>query len=206
MWGLYPFVDFRQFGPFPCLESLSLGDWTIAHDWQIDWVLSHGPTLKQLLLDDCPIIPALRMAGDDNMARLNFPSLQAEGDSYFPYFKLISLRWHQVLDRFRSVLPHLEHFAMCGSDCDWTDDAFDHRYNLTNKFRANRYHFFDSGTIPHWLDSWSSRPANCYEFYRNGGHPNPEYWQVEFPGCHDEDAEALGKLMEAVNKRARTAV
>ncbi|KAF2629337.1 hypothetical protein BU25DRAFT_316060, partial [Macroventuria anomochaeta] len=75
MWGLYPFVDFREVGTFPSLESLSLGNYTIAHDWQIDWILSHGPTLKQLLLDDCPIIPALRMAGDDKMAKLNFPGL-----------------------------------------------------------------------------------------------------------------------------------
>lgn len=42
-WGLCPFVDFRHIEPFPCLESLSLGNWTIAHDWQIDWILSHGP-------------------------------------------------------------------------------------------------------------------------------------------------------------------
>lgn len=204
-WGLYPFVDFRQIETFPCLESLSLGNWTIAHDWQIDWILSHGPTLKQLLLDDCPIIAALKMAGDDNMARLNFPDLQPQGDTWAPYFTLVSLRWYQIFGRFQSDLQRLEHFAMYGSECDWEEDCFDHRYALNTKLRANRYQFFDRGLIPHWPDPPNYGPREQHhEFYRSGRHPNAEHWRVQFPNCDVEDEEALGKLMEAVSRRART--
>jgi hypothetical protein len=207
MWGLYPFVDFRQIGTLPCLESLSLGNWTIAHDWQIDWIESHGSTLKQLLLDDCPIIVALRMADDDNMARLNFPGLQPlQGEDWAPYFTLVSLRWHEVFNRFRANLHRLEHFAMYSSNRDWTEDAFECRYNLENHLRGNRYHVFDRGSVPPWLD-WEHhvRPQHRYHEFFCGkpDRPDPNHRRVEYPACLDVDLEALGKLMEVVKRRGR---
>lgn len=206
LWGLYPFVDFREVGTFPHLKSLSLGNWTIAHDWQVEWILSHGSTLKQLLLDDCPIIPALRMAGDGNMARLNFPDLKAEGDDLSPYFKLIPMRWHQVLDRFRSNLSHLGHFALrCSDGCDWSDDAFDYRYDLINVLGPSRYQFFDQGSMPHWLHRQRHEPKS-HEFYRRRQHPNPEYWNVDFPDCYEEDMQALGRFVEVVRERKNSGV
>lgn len=205
-WGLYPFVDFRQIGPLPCLESLSLGNWTIAHEWQIDWILSHGATLKQLLLDDCPIIVALRMARDDDMVRLSFPDLQPlPGEDHSPYFTLVPLRWHMVFDRFRSSLSQLEHFAMYGSNRDWTEDAFEHRYSLENCLRANRYHTFDGG----WSD-WEDPIRQCNKdhiFYHNYyDRPNPNYRRVEYPACFDEDLKGLQRLLEVVKRRGRNAM
>ena len=216
MWGIYPFVDFRELGTFPCLKSLSLGNWTIAHDWQIDWILSHGSTLKVLLLDDCSIIPALRMAKrkEDNMASLNFPSLVPEGpDIWGDFFMVVNLRWHQVLDRFQHNLLHLEQFALRCTDGSrpngcWSDDDFDHRYTLTNSLRASRYHFYDSdclahgfGFVPQWVDPGPGKKA--HEFHRGYHHPKPSV-EVESPDCDEEDAEALRMLMEAVNKRGCT--
>ncbi|KAF3037479.1 hypothetical protein E8E12_004031 [Didymella heteroderae] len=205
MWGLFPFVDFRQIGTLPSLESLSLGNWTIAHDWQIEWILSHGPTLKQLLLDDCPIVVALRMAGDDNMVRLNFPDLRPlQGDDWAPFFTLVSLRWHTVFDRFRTSLYHLEHFATYGSVSNWTEDAFEYRYNLENSLRANRYYTFNCGSVPPWAD-WEDpvRPYNRDHifFHCRTDRPDPNYRRVQHPACLDEDLEALGQLMEEVKMR-----
>ncbi|KAJ4336297.1 hypothetical protein N0V95_008644 [Ascochyta clinopodiicola] len=209
MWGVFPFVDFRDIGTFPCLQSLSLGNLTIAYDWQFDWIVSHGPTLKQLLLDDCPIIAALKMEGD--MAKVAFPELHSLPESMRPdwngrYFTEISLRWHDVFDRFRSGLPHLEHFAACGSE-HWTNDAFDDRYYLRNRLAGNRYHVFDCGTVPPWLDFDQHTPVRKgHNFYRRGVHPNSEEFHVDFPECYDEDMEALDRLMKVVNERARVAV
>lgn len=207
MWGLFPFVDFRQVGTFPCLESLSLGNFTIAHDWQFDWILSHGSTLKQLLLDDCFIITALKM--EEDMASVAFPGLQVLPESigtngHGEYFKNVSLRWHDIFDRFRSELPHLQDFAMHTSDLDWSDDAFDYRYDLSNRLGDNKYHVFDCGTVPPWQDPGDY--SEGYNFYLRGAHPNCEYLQVEFPQCHDEDAEALRRLLKVVNQRAKNAV
>ncbi|KAF1828898.1 hypothetical protein BDW02DRAFT_199495 [Decorospora gaudefroyi] len=72
-WGVWPFTDLRAIPPFPKLVSLSLGNFTIAHDWQIDWVVSHGATLKELILDDCLIVTALRM--DRSQTAANFPEM-----------------------------------------------------------------------------------------------------------------------------------
>ena len=60
-WGIWPFMDVRGLH-FPHLKKLMLRHWTIAHDWQIDWVVSHGRTLELLALIDCPIIHALRLS------------------------------------------------------------------------------------------------------------------------------------------------
>ncbi|KZM26859.1 hypothetical protein ST47_g1949 [Ascochyta rabiei] len=186
------------------LPYLSLGNFAIAHDWQVDWILSHGPTLKQLLLDDCPIITALKMEVD--MVKVAFPKLHSLPESMRPdwngcYFKEISLRWHDVFDRFRSGLPHLQHFAACGSE-HWTNDAFDHRYELTNRSVGNRYYVFDCGSVPPWRDF---PERSSHNFYRRGSHPNSAR-HVEFPRCYDEDVEALGRLMKVANERARIAV
>ena len=207
MWGLYPFIDFREVGTFPCLESLCLGNFTIAHDWQIDWILSHGPTLKQLLLDDCPIITALRMTDEDDMVSKNFPGLQKENSGYCPYFKLISLRWHDVFDRFQSGLSQLQRFAWCGSDIDWTDDCFDHRYTLTNRLNHNRYQVFDRGTALPWssFEKCGSR-TRCYRFYIRGFGADRGYLEMEPPLCDDEDLGALTELMSVVDERARLAM
>lgn len=141
------------------------------------------------------------------MAKLNFPDLQANGDSYCPYFTLVPLRWYQILDRFQSDLQHLQHFAMYGSECDWDEECFEHRYELTTRLRANRYQFFDRGRVPPWPEPHNYGPREQHhEFYRGGSHPNDEYWRVQFPSCHDEDEEALSKLMEVVNRRARNVV
>lgn len=212
MWGLYPFVDFRQVQTFPCLESLSFGNWTIAHDWQIDWIVSHRATLKQLLLDDCPIVVALRMAGDDDMKKLNFPDLQpVPGDDWAPYFTLIPLRWHEVLERFRSDLYHLKHFAMYGTsrNYDWSEDTFEHRYNLENALRANRYHTFNRGSASPWSDWEDPRPEahNMYHEFFSGSpdRPNPNHRRVKYPECFEEDLEALEKLMKVVRRRGNVA-
>lgn len=200
MWGLYPFVDFREVGTFPCLQSLSFGNWTIAHDWQIDWILSHGPTLKQLLLDDCFIIAALRMADDDDMAKLNFPDLKID-NAGGNYHKLISLRWHQVLDLFRISLTHLEHFALRSSefaDNPWDVDNFDRRYKLVNEsnFDNDSYYVYNCGIVPCWLDL----PG----VVKNSRQDQKDW--IEFTGGGQDDTEALGRLMDVVNKRGRKTV
>lgn len=50
-----PGIDFRGLH-LPHLRTLALNRMTFTHDWQVDWILSHGATLQALLLDDCPLI------------------------------------------------------------------------------------------------------------------------------------------------------
>jgi hypothetical protein len=145
-WGLWPFTDLRDVATFPHLESLSLGNFAIAHDWQIDWITSHGSTLQELCLDDCSIVFALSMSQDQ--AHTNFPSLPLLADvpsryrPYKLYFKEVDLRWHHVLERFRIELPRLRYFAM--GHGDWLNNqAFEGRYNFDCEILNSRYMLFD---------------------------------------------------------------
>ncbi len=56
-------VDFRGLH-FPKLKKLQLENYTFSHDWQLDWILSHGATLEELMLDDCPIVSFIRNYGE----------------------------------------------------------------------------------------------------------------------------------------------
>jgi hypothetical protein len=54
-WGWIPKCDLRRI-QFSKLESLELGEMTLMHDWQLDWIVSHGETLTHLSLRDCPVV------------------------------------------------------------------------------------------------------------------------------------------------------
>jgi len=61
-WGYYPKCELRGI-KFPRLKRLELGNYTFAHDWQLEWILSHGETLEKLVLDDCRIVKTMRTFG-----------------------------------------------------------------------------------------------------------------------------------------------
>jgi hypothetical protein len=211
MWGVWPFTDFREIPPFARLKSLSLGNLTIVHDWQIDWILGHAPTLKELLMVDCPIIMALRMKRKE--ANANFPDLESDGEKpnrfgSLTYYKEIDMRWHHVFDRLRTGLPLLQRFALRGGDCnddnidddDDEESAFQKRYALESRIHESNYYVFDCGVGPsQWIDLGMTR-------YREWGwtfgpsKPNAEP-QIKAP-AGDEDQKALDALVEAMRRRA----
>ncbi|KAF1919061.1 hypothetical protein BDU57DRAFT_416835, partial [Ampelomyces quisqualis] len=57
-WGVYPRWDPRKLH-FPRLKFLSIGMWSLAHTWQVEWLLSHSNSLEELNLENCPIAHAL---------------------------------------------------------------------------------------------------------------------------------------------------
>src|SRR5699024_914449 len=54
-FGHKPALDLSEIH-FPRLKSLALGQYAFFHDFQLDWILSHGPTLRELYLDSCSIL------------------------------------------------------------------------------------------------------------------------------------------------------
>jgi hypothetical protein len=199
-WGIYPFVDFRNIPTFTRLKSLCLGNFTIAHDWQVDWIVSHNATLEELIMDDCLILPALRMK--TTMTKANFPDLAPSKLNHgifriTVYWKEVPLRWHMVLDRFRTSLPKLRHFAM--GHGNWSEyRAFEERYELLSEVAKGRYAFFDWGIGPsQWIVGGSTYHEDGYTF--SHGHPEREY--VEFPKCREEDQKALMDLLVCVEGR-----
>ncbi|KAF2874779.1 hypothetical protein BDV95DRAFT_563582 [Massariosphaeria phaeospora] len=137
-WGVWPYIELRGIY-FPNLKSLALGNFTIAHDWQIDWLASHGATLEELILDNCPIARELYLYQDS--AAANWPDLQPTEDDR--YEKMYETRWHHVFPLFQEKLRKLRHFGI-GSG-SWPDHMFDRRYELPAKIAHNRYASFNQG-------------------------------------------------------------
>jgi hypothetical protein len=190
-WGVYPFCDLRSVF-FPRLDSLALGCFTIAHDWQVDWILSHGSTLKSLVLDDCPVAIALCMEPRhyENNWVLSEMNRYEANSSRVVYTKYISIRWAAVLTRFRTSLPKLRHFAM-GRNKDLRV-MFEQRNELVAQIMWGRYVIFDcllkfSPWVRNeaWMDKRSLSGALAFEF----------------PG-DEEDTLALSELVRVVNGRA----
>ncbi|KAF2873828.1 hypothetical protein BDV95DRAFT_354359 [Massariosphaeria phaeospora] len=207
-WGFWPSCDLRSIH-FPALKSLALGNWTIVHEWQIEWLLSHGSTLVELVPDDCPIVTALMM--NDQQITLHWPDLPnlcQRGGGH--YFKEVALRWHHALPRFQSALPRLCYFAMGRGD--WVAQTmFEDRYDMLTRCHWGRYCMFDRGKLtpgdgvaPRSGDSSKGPPIRKLRF--EIGDPNDWKEDVAFPTCDEEDTEALASLLASVEKRARAKV
>jgi hypothetical protein len=203
IWGVWPFTDFREMAPFPRLKSLSLGNLSIVHDWQIEWILAHAPTLEELLLDDCPIIIALYMNAEQ--VKPNFPDLPPletkNNDSELRYYKTVDMRWHHIFDRFRTGLSLLRRFAL-GSG-DWSGNcAFQERYALKNQIQASNYYVFHCGIGPtQWTSMGNVNNVDgekAYKFHMR----NLDSKVVKRPQCEDEDQSALEALVDAMRRRA----
>ncbi|KAF2824877.1 hypothetical protein CC86DRAFT_48067 [Ophiobolus disseminans] len=158
-WGVYPRWDPRGLH-FPALKSLSLGNWSIAHEWQVDWILSHVDTLEELYLDDCPIVHALRFEQNQYGAlewaegELSVKDYGFEAGYMYP-----SLRWSRVLPLFTSHLKKLKRFGMAHGPWMVTEPregdgnhAFARRYELPARLEVGRYCIHDCGVLPtHWI-------------------------------------------------------
>jgi hypothetical protein len=108
---VYPRWDCRGLR-FPQLKSLSLGNWSIAHEWQVEWILAHADTLEELYLDDCAIAYALRF-GRDQHASLSWDAGELEiRHGYDQGYMYPSLRWRTILPLLSTRLTHLRRFGM----------------------------------------------------------------------------------------------
>jgi hypothetical protein len=189
-WGMYPFCDLRSVF-FPNLKSLALGNYTIAHDWQVSWILSHASSLESLLLDDCPMVIAVCMERRHYERNWEISEMtRYDGNPLRTVFtKYIDLRWTTVLDRFRNSLPKLRHFVMGRGD---VHKMFDQRNDLGSEIFGSHYLIFD------YLLSFSPWIM---------GEPGMEKGRfsgaltLEFPGV-EEDKPALRELIRVVNERA----
>jgi hypothetical protein len=204
-WGYLPKCDLRGLH-FPLLKSLSLGNMTFTHDWQLDWIISHD-TLELLTLDDCPIIHDAMMSGACDSERY-IPlddiekGLLRQGNSrkkpkqtHWHY----EARWHVYFRRLKNGLPNLERFGVDRGpwnpayEEDHASEPFKAAASLPARLAASRYMIFHSGTGPcPWIE-----PEDC---------SNDEYEKVtvledQYDSCWNEDQKALDELLAAVESR-----
>jgi hypothetical protein len=178
-WGVYPRWDPRALH-FPQLRSLSLGKWSIAHQWQIDWLLSHSATIEEYYLDDCPIVHALRHF-DHQYKTMSWESNELsicsdkESDDYTDGFVYPPLRWAYILSQFATQLKRLRKFGMARGN------SWGHRYKLPHTLDVGRYMLFDPRTCPTAWDQDDMAKSDD---------------EVTFQSCWYHDWELEGKSVE----------
>ncbi|KAK0639180.1 hypothetical protein B0T16DRAFT_462880 [Cercophora newfieldiana] len=113
-FGYLPKLDLRGL-EFPNLQTLALGNYTFSHDWQLDWLSSCSPVLKNLFLDN-PIVVFYRVHEDfleDSDGYPDFPLPQRPATEYVPpRYKFINLTWSRIFEHLRNNLHTLRHFRI----------------------------------------------------------------------------------------------
>lgn len=122
-WGYTPKADFRGMH-LPQLRHLEMGKWTISHDWQIDWLISHGETLSTLWMDDCHILAKawayFRVDNEGYPEGSAYPRRTGDpGTNFYEYNR----KWAKVFDRFSAELPKLRDFRFGTSN--WNRDPLE---------------------------------------------------------------------------------
>ncbi|KAJ4345513.1 uncharacterized protein N0V89_011646 [Didymosphaeria variabile] len=197
--GIWPFCDLRGIH-FPHLNSLALGHWTIAHDWQIEWITSHGQTLQSLTLDDCPIVYALNI--DAKIAAANWPhEFNSDSDIVTHNIrKYYTTRWSDVLPRLQTHLLHLKNFGMAPRPFKDEERShkliFETRYHLPSRIEPARYMNFEYWFKPstpwfqHKAQGWTFRIQNEHGIMIDTNEPDE--------GDDRRDEEALDRFLRAI--------
>jgi hypothetical protein len=147
-WGYYPKCDFQGIH-FPRLKTLALGNYGFVHDSQLDWILSHGKTLTELYLDDCPILFEVAIYNKertylDPNTYINKP--EAGERHWASYDK----RWHHHFKSFQENLPRLRHFRYGHCPHWWDDDTtpFERETEIIMGIHDESYMVFCDGYGP----------------------------------------------------------
>jgi hypothetical protein len=123
------------------LHSLTLGHHIFHHEHQVDWIISHSSTLKELYLDRCSILYQIGCSIPGWLDEEGYPRAIPPGGVAADYgwscgpehgdhqefardlqFTSISIRWHDIFRRFANELHNLHTFKF-GSSKQWKMDT-----------------------------------------------------------------------------------
>ncbi|KAK0929959.1 hypothetical protein LTR29_016937 [Friedmanniomyces endolithicus] len=205
-WAYLPYCNLPGLH-FPSLKSLSLSRMTFTHEWQVDWITSHGSTLTSLTLEDCPIAHGAFIAMPLRADR--YPALEpcesARNDVSRCGEWKHDWRWHHCFERLNEDLAHLRHFAVTYEPWRPGDTPFEITADSSARVAVQRYCIFDQDNKGNmWIKpvpgSWSQEDVAAgtagLRYHCNWKRPPP------YPDCEHEDLEALEELLEAVRGRS----
>jgi hypothetical protein len=153
-WGYYPKCELRGI-KFPKLKKLELGNYTFAHDWQLEWILSHAETLEELVLDYCPIVKRMRNFGAVNAE--NFPIWPTVGHELS--LRTYEGRWADYFKRIEEGLPKLKTLRFGAGMWD-NGENFDGGEWSNVGIHRDVYTGFDKGIGP---SPWMGDHNDAYE-------------------------------------------
>lgn len=196
-WGWIPKCDLRGIH-FPKLKSLELGELTFTHDWQLEWIISHGSTLTQLSLRECPIVHDIWI--DHSLDTEGYPvhTLGAkltwdETAGYPGEWCGNGARWKDHFPRLMSGLPRLRHLVVG----DISSSAPKIEGMAEDSWRTLYCAFWSELSFSPWA---SDHP--CFGKGYDGLHYDDLEPKASYPQCKEEDLRALERLMTAVKRRA----
>ena len=199
-WGPFPGYFSPSGIAFPRLETLALGYYTLAHDNDLDWVLSI-PSLRKLILHNCMIASRIRIE-TENMAEWNVrthdwtPGPNEDGDSDWAESFTYAGKWSQHLDRIAEALPNLVDFRF-GHGGEWSRDisySVRERDSCGAEMFPRRYICFDNGILPtHWQEADNDGELHTWV---NDGFSNLHEENME------EDQKSLDKLLHKLSSGA----
>lgn len=196
-WGPFPGYFDPSGISFPKLETLALGYYTLAHDSDIDWVLSIK-SLRKLILHNCMILSWIRI-DEHNMAEWKAPTtnwarLPDEGEySYGENFSYGG-KWSQFLDRIAGDLPNLVDFRFDRSSCrDDVPYGLEHQDTCGVRVFPQRYICFDNGILPtHFPEA--ADDGDMHSWLDDGFPTNVHKDTLE------EDQKSLVRLLDKLKK------
>lgn len=187
-FGFYPKCDFRGIH-FPHLETLSFGNYTFVHDSQLDWILSHGATLTELYLDDCPLLFEVSIGGKDR-TYLDPGVFQRQAKFGGDYWATYRTRWCDYFRAFRDGLPLLRHFRY-GHGRGWWDENNSCPFELETDIEI----VLNDESYMVFCDGFGPSPYMAHMIYRGDAPQGRDYEDGEPLFPTEEDETALRELL-----------
>ena len=136
--GWFPKLDLRPVH-FPRLRSLTLGHHIFYHSHQVEWILSHSPSLEELNLDRCAILYQVGHCIEGWLDNEGYPIGKDPHNNGYPdygwsmtpisgymvprqNFMSSDLRWHGVFKCFAQTLKKLRTFRF-GESEQWNSNG-----------------------------------------------------------------------------------
>lgn len=216
-WGVMPGTFDGHGLTFPRLQTLNLGNYTIAHHDQFDWVLAQT-SLKSLRLDRCYIASHIRTE-ESSMHKWNTPT----GDwERFPEYAFGFCRdedeavyhfpgtWKAIFDKVRTQLPDLTDFRFHFGR--FAPASFFEPASMGAELSPLRYITFDIGLLPtRWIE------ADEHDGEMEFGNNDPSPFDIESDKnsyategtlnrskeTWDGDLEAFNALLDATYERRK---
>lgn len=184
-WGYMPKVDLRSLY-FPNLKKLVLGKYVFSHDWQLEWILSHGETLEELELHWCPILSYVYNYGpaDDEKYPL---------EPMYDQYPIVSHAWEydgtwaKFFAQIESRLPNLKVFKFAGF-----------KVESYARVKEEKYIAFNRGIGP---SPWEEI-AEFAGFVKDSEEGKTLHLEDRGAVMEAADAAAYEKLMATVKSRA----
>ena len=183
-WGYNPKIDFSR-THFPKLKTLALGHYLWSHDWQLQWLLSHGGTLEHLYMEMSPLLVQYRSSHElDNEG---YPLALEEVYTVWSRSatRNYTRRWSYYLTEIAGGLHHLQTFKMSDVDGKMASEGYE---NFESMIHMTRY-------IDHGVHGYRFNPPTNVLHDALG--------EGDWVRLGEEDANALKALEEVIDKRKK---